>query len=176
MNQLALNNLQYKLGSFILILFIIVAIGCDEADNDKMINSGDVTPGPTTEPTTNMGMVVISEPDDDPTKWGTDKCKLNNATITGDTLTVNVSYSGGCETHEFTLVIPKAFSFESLPVQLPVSLVHNANGDRCKAYLTEDYQFDLSPIKTLFQEFYQGESDAVILLLEDYELTYKFTM
>ena len=34
-------------------------------------------------------------------------------------------------------------------------LAHNANGDACEAWLTEDYNFDLTPIKTMYQEGYR---------------------
>ena len=39
-----------------------------------------------------------------PEAFGTDTYVINAATIAGDTLHLNVSYGGGCETHEFTLV------------------------------------------------------------------------
>ena len=67
-----------------------------------------------------------------PDTWGTDAYTINAATLQDDTLTINVSYSGGCETHAFTLVAEERF-LESLPVQLRVSLAHNANGDTCEA-------------------------------------------
>ena len=35
--------------------------------------------------------------------WGTDAYTINAATLEGDTLRINVSYSGGCETHAFHL-------------------------------------------------------------------------
>ena len=49
---------------------------------------------------------------------GDDGYVLNAASVAGDTLTVSVSYGGGCETHAFTLVISASF-IESSPVQFP---------------------------------------------------------
>lgn len=72
---------------------------------------------------------------------GEDDYSLNSATITGDTLTVSVSYSGGCKAHQFTLVIAASF-IESLPVRLPAVLRHEANGDACEAFPTESYARD----------------------------------
>ena len=111
----------------------------------------------------NIGDVVFSST---PETWGTDRYTINAATLQGDTLTVNVSYSGGCETHEFTLVAEERF-LESFPVQLRVSLAHNANGDRCKAWITEAYHFDLTPLKEVYQKGYRTDTGAIVLRLKD---------
>ena len=111
-----------------------------------------------------------------PEKWGTDAYTINAATLEGDTLTVNVSYSGGCETHEFTLVAEERF-LESFPVQQRVSLAHNANGDVCDAWITEDYPFDLTPIKEVYQKSYQTDTGTIVLRLKDAppsDLAYEF--
>ena len=99
---------------------------------------------------------------------------MTAATITGDTLAVTVSYSGGCQDHQFTLVASASF-LESDPVQLEVALAHNANGDLCRAWLTEDYLFSLVPIQERFQSQYQ-DSGRIVLQLEDApdELLYEF--
>ena len=108
--------------------------------------------------------------------WGTDEYVINAATIEADTLHINVSYTGGCETHEFTLVAEPMF-LESFPVQLRVSLAHNANGDTCQDSLTEDHRFDLTPIKKAYQQGYQTEQGTIVLRLRGAPpsaLTYAF--
>lgn len=138
----------------------------DSISKDEVVPSDDIQ----------TGTVVITDTDGN---WGNDEYTLNNVTITGDTLKLNVSYTGGCKTHQFTLVTSGSF-LESSPVQLVISIAHNANDDPCEAYPTEDYHFDLNPIKTLYQEAYQQESGTIILLLEDAppntQLVYQFTM
>ncbi len=84
--------------------------------------------------------------------------------IENDTLSLTVSYGGGCEAHDFTLVTDGSF-MESDPVQLAVTLTHNANDDPCEAYLTDRYVFDLAPIKTRYQEAYGTDEGSVILHL-----------
>ena len=84
--------------------------------------------------------------------------------IENDTLTLTVSYSGGCETHDFTLVTDGSF-MESDPVQLVVTLTHDDNGDTCEAYPTDHYSFDLTSIKTLYQEAYGTDESSIILRL-----------
>ncbi len=118
------------------------------------------------------GTVVIGEADD---RFGNDDFELNSAVIVEDTLQISVSYSGGCEVHKFTLIVSEQF-LESSPVQLPVSLAHNAMGDTCEAYPTETYHFDLTPIKTMYQNAYRQDTGTIILNLKDstQELRYTF--
>ena len=125
------------------------------------------------------GRVVI---DDDAgrgrDRWGADPYELSAATIMGDTLTVTVSYGGGCETHRFTLVASNVF-LESYPVQLGASLAHDANGDLCRAWLTEVLAFDLTPIKRMYQDAYRQDAGTIILRLEhapEPSLVYEFML
>ena len=102
---------------------------------------------------------------------------LNSATITGDTLTVSVSYSGGCRAHVFTLVIAASF-VEASPVELPAVLRHNANGDRCEAFPTESYAFDLALVRTRYQAVLGPGAGSVALQLDgipEDALVYEFT-
>ena len=78
-----------------------------------------------------------------------------------------MSYGGGCESHDVTLVAyPSDILPESYPVQLDVVLAHDANGDACEAYLTDTYVFDLTPIKAWYQEAYRDDRGTIILLLQ----------
>lgn len=118
------------------------------------------------------GTVFIGKAND---KFGNDDFVLNSAAITEDTLKISVSYSGGCKEHKFTLIASEQF-LESFPVQLHVSLAHDAMGDACEAYPTEEYHFDLTPIKMMYQEAYRVDTGTIILRLKDYpqELNYTF--
>ena len=84
----------------------------------------------------------------------------------GSVVVLNVSYSGGCATHRFTLVASETF-MESFPVQLAVLLAHGANRDACEAWLTEDYRFDLRAIRDRYREAYGWGPGEVVLLLDD---------
>lgn len=145
-----------------------------DADTDVSTTNPDTTDTePGAEPAL-PGTVVFSATPDSTEEWGADDFELSAAAITGDTLTVTVSYSGGCQDHHFTLVASASF-LESLPVQLEVSLAHNANSDPCEAWLTEYHLFNLVPVKERFQDQYQ-DSGRIVLLLEDApdELLYEF--
>ncbi len=95
-----------------------------------------------------------------------DPFTLNNATVTDDVLTVSVSYGGGCRDHEFHLHKADRF-MESDPVQLGIAVIHDGNGDRCEAWITEQHSFDLSEIKAQWRDAYRRESGSVQLRLRD---------
>ncbi len=164
---------------YALSLFTLFAIGCQQL-NDQMKTGPDdgrsvIVDGVDPDEIVYTGTVFIGDAGD---KFGTDEYVLNSATITDDTLNVSVSYSGGCREHQFTLVASDTF-LESFPVQLHAFIAHNANGDPCEAYPTENYRFDLTPIKTMYQEAYRQEAGTIILQLKnapDGELVYEFTM
>ena len=102
---------------------------------------------------------------------------LNSAATAGDTLTASVSYSGGCRTHVFTLVVGASF-VESSPVRLPADLRHDANGDPCEAFPTESYAFDLTVVKTRYRDAYGPGRGQVALELANLPgdgLIYDFT-
>ena len=156
-------------------LFIILfAIGCDTMKTQVIQQAGE------NEDIGEIGTVVITSAEadssTDESSFGTDEYVINTVTIHNDTLRISVSYSGGCETHQFTLVAEERF-MESFPVQLRVSLAHNANGDTCEESITEDHVFDLTPIKEMYQKGYQTDTGTIILRLKDAppgELAYEF--
>ena len=121
-----------------------------------------------------VGRVVVEGTD---ATLGDDDYFLNSTTITGDTLTVSVSYSGGCKRHEFTLVIAASF-IESSPVRLLAVLRHEANGDACEAFPTESYAFDLALVRARYQRVYGPGAGRVALQVDGVpldDLVYEFT-
>ena len=167
------NVIVYTLSVFILVL------GCQHLDDQMQVGLDDAVSIAVDDVNPDeifyAGVVFIGDAAD---RFGTDEYVLNSATITGDTLDIRASYSGGCEDHQFTLVVSDTF-LESFPVQLHAAIAHNANGDTCEAYPTDNYRFDLTPIKTMYQEAYRQEAGTIILRLKDApdgELVYEFTM
>lgn len=155
----------------VLCLIVLIATGCgQESDDDG--EPVTTTPGDTMDPSPYRGVVVINDALAPLDQWGSDEYEIradgdHAPFIMNDTLTITVSYGGGCETHDVTLVaFPPDTLPESYPVPLDVSLAHDANRDSCLAYLTETYVFDLTPIKTWYQEAYPDDAGTIILLLE----------
>ena len=159
------STLPRILACFCVAVALLFAASCEQLQNGIGWNDDDdlgvsVTPDDYVAPDALTGDVVITDADGN---WGTDDYVLNAAAITGDRLALNVSHAGGCETHQFTLVTSGVFS-ESSPVQLAITVAHNANNDPCEAYLTSDYHFDLTAIKSLYQATYQSTGSLVLLL------------
>ena len=121
------------------------------------------------------GRVVVGEVAD-AGSWGADAYDFGTASIAGDTLTIEVSYGGGCRDHVFTLVVAPAF-MESDPVRVAAALAHEGNDDPCQAWLTQSYTFELDPIKTRYRNAYDAGSGTVVIDLRDYggdALRYEF--
>ena len=164
---------------FLFSLIILFAIGCknmsneilDGADTEPSVNdSVSVSPGDIPPDDTKLiGTVfILQDVPNAADKWADNAIDFNSpydfnsATIEGDTLTVSVAYGGGCETHEFALLAEPAF-MESFPVQLGISIVHNANLDFCERSVEEAYHFDLTPIKKKYQEAYKQDAGTIHL-------------
>lgn len=86
--------------------------------------------------------------------------------ITGDILTLSVSYSGGCGTHDFVSCWTGIFA-ESDPVQTDLEVVHFAD-DPCEAIEAEDVQLDLTPIRDAWNASFGPGSGTVVVHLADY--------
>lgn len=133
------------------ILVLLTPTGCGEMHTPAEPTPMSVARTDRTAPApSHAGRVVVAGAD---AGLGDDDYVLNSATITGDTLALSVSYSGGCRAHEFTLVIAASF-VESRPVRLPALLRHHANGDTCEAFPTESYTFDLALVRARYREVY----------------------
>ena len=75
---------------------------------------------------------------------GSDPFVLKSVKINSDSLTmsISVSYAGGCEEHQFSLIWPEAITMV-YPPNFSVILMHDANVDMCEAWLTETLVIDL---------------------------------
>ncbi len=141
-----LISVRMGVAAFAILVGLLAATGCRDS---------------TLDPTVTGGNVVVADGRD----RGDDPWVVNSAAIDGHRLTIDVSYTGGCRRHEFTLVISKSFR-ESDPVQLQAVLAHNANGDPCEAWLTESHVFDLTLIRTRYRQFYGPGPGRVVLRIE----------
>ena len=162
---------RQKISTFILCLLLLSAAACGQgADDDLDSTISSVTPADTDDHPPEEGSVVVNEDVDGATALReSDAYELETdgdhaPVIEDDTLTLTISYGGGCETHDFALVTDGRF-MESDPVQLAVILTHDANDDPCERYVTDSYTFDLASIKTLYQENYSTDEGPIILNL-----------
>jgi hypothetical protein len=93
----------------------------------------------------------------DTTRYGNDTFAANKVRVNGDTLFMDVEYSGGCKDHVFTARHNGNY-MKSMPPQLNVNIDHNANGDGCRELIRETIAFDLSGCRV-------GKTGTLILLI-----------
>lgn len=75
--------------------------------------------------------------------------RLIDANVVGDTLAIQISYSGGCRTHEFEL-LDTGIATKSIPPQHLLRLVHVLSDDPCEALVTKMLFYDLLPLKNKY--------------------------
>ena len=158
---------------------VAIAWGCSDRSAGRAVAVGPtaVTPAAPASQAVLVGAVVVAAAND-AARWGADEYELGDVRTAGDTLTLTLSYGGGCRTHAFTLVVSPPFR-EALPGasrrwELAASLAHEADADPCEAWLTEDYAFDLTPVRTLFRASSGQQEGTVVLLLAGEPVVYEF--
>ena len=98
----------------------------------------------------------------DSADWPTSPIDITNTLIVDDTLTFDVEYGGGCETHLFAFVVSGSF-MESEPVQTTALLSHDQNGDECLALIQDALKADLAPLREEYQRSYQTASGVIVI-------------
>lgn len=97
--------------------------------------------------------------------------KVLEASIEGDILKLKISYSGGCESHEFNAYFNGIF-MKSMPPKAGIFIEHINKGDMCKKLETQELTFDLKNMR-----YPDKEGDYTIMIgLTNYEgyLEYKY--
>ena len=94
--------------------------------------------------------------------------KIKSATITGDLLSLNVNYTGGCKEHSFELISNGLYA-KSLPPQITVYLKHQSNDDTCEKIIEKTITYDISKLQ------YPGQHTLLIKIITFKEKTaYKY--
>ncbi len=166
-------NMKMNTFGLFLCLLVLFTIGCQQIQNQMRVepNNGEQNEKQY------WGDVIIGDVDNLST------ANILSADtffyyISGDTLTLNLAGVSGCGYEGGMILVASESFLESYPVQLKVFFIHQFGP--CDAVLGNvDYHFDLTPIKTMYQEAYQQEAGTIILRLKDapnLELVYEFTM
>ncbi len=127
-------------------------INFDPIPQDEYLARIRVTRLPDNDPA--FEAVIIT--DQPPDSIELDDFMVDEVNVSGDTLILEVSMSGGCKHHSFELYMsPSAFA-ESNPVQAFLYLRHNSKGDLCSAWIWYVLKFDLRPVADLYYHQYGG--------------------
>lgn len=129
---------------------------------------GGTTPNPWPEP-----FADCRAADGDPYDIGGSGGAEDPVIVVGDELRVEVGYGGGCEDHAFQICWDGSF-MESEPVQARIDLLHDAKGDGCEAYVTDELSFDLNPLRLAWQSAYGGAGGEIVLRLGEHSANYRF--
>ena len=86
-----------------------------------------------------------------------DFVNINNLSITGDILEIDITYSG-CEKHDFTLYGNRAYQ-KSLPPKIGLALIHDAHGDKCRKQSTKKLYFNIKDIR------YPGKKEDYVVVV-----------
>jgi len=97
-----------------------------------------------------------------------DPVMVKNAWVTGGLLNFDVSYSGGCERHDFAVCLRTVG--KATPPFVRLELVHDSHEDSCEALSSDHFSFSLELLQTDITErnsMWNGElnvaSDTVTL-------------
>lgn len=110
------------------------------------------------------GNVILVRDLRDP-QWPSDPLTIGDVAVEGDTIRLDVSFSGGCTEHQLQLIADVVWA-ESYPVQVGARLAHEDNDDACDGIITGSLSFDLSPLKRAYQASYQSRTGKIALRLQ----------
>ncbi|QSQ13950.1 hypothetical protein [Myxococcus landrumensis] len=96
-----------------------------------------------------------------------DPISIESGRVEGSTLVLNVSHGGGCAEHSYALAWDGTFQTNAAaePVANLV-VIHNANGDRCKAIKFAEPRFDLSSLTRALADKSGKGSGSVELVVQ----------
>ena len=97
-----------------------------------------------------------------------DPVEIFSAEINGNTLFLEVSYTGGCGLHEFELIGDPAI-MKSNPPKRSVVLTHNANNDSCESLVNQKIEVDITELAVT-----ETSGSEIILLLAGHDSPLKY--
>lgn len=132
----------------------------DNGGNPPPPDNGGQPPGPGTRE--DPIVLTASCPSDVPG----DAYQLTSAELDGKIMKLELQYGGGCRTHRFVACWPENRFAESYPVQTWIALYHDADGDNCKALITDTRYVDVSAILDAYKQAY-GSSGPIVMHIRD---------
>ncbi len=98
-----------------------------------------------------------------------DPIEITAVRIKGNTMFIDLNYSGGCEDHTFEVIGSEMIS-KSLPPIRSVQLIHSAKGDQCKKLVEETLIVDISKLA-----YKQENGSKIFLLVNDLKNRIEYT-
>lgn len=128
-----------------------------------------------TNSTNSIPRIIVFENESQMKKMNMGAVTLTKASIVNNTLSIVVSYSGGCEKHEFSLGAIFVFPNTNCNPVANLALGHENNNDTCKKMIRERLEFNLSPLKEKCQRVIGAKADSMILHLMNTTITVRYS-
>lgn len=163
LKPLVMKNLFYIAGLCTMVIFGS-SFGC--SNKNKIMEETPVTDSTQKSKVNSSGVIKqegYSLPEDNAS------FTVESHVLKGDMLTLTVSFSGGCENHDFTGYFNGMF-LKSMPPKANLLIHHNNNGDACRSVVTEKITFDLTNMR-------YGTKGPLIVQIPGYEkgpIEYKY--
>lgn len=97
-----------------------------------------------------------------------DPIDIDSLWLDGNTLFLNVSYTGGCALHKFEFVGDLAI-MKSLPPQRNVKLIHYNGADSCESIVKQTLEIDITDLAIT-----EATGSEIVLLLNKHRINYIF--
>ncbi len=119
----------------LLFLFINCAVNKNSIENEKKM----------TEKIEKHKSMLLENAQLDTFPIQSDSIEILAVQINNNLMEIEVAYSGGCQSHLFSLKGSPNIS-KSLPPIRRIKLVHNSNGDQCKKYIIQKLEIDITEL------------------------------
>ena len=135
---------------------VLFSFGCKTAKNNTNQSSGNSK----LKVIATLGTINVAS----------DPIGISAIRVEGNTMFIDMNYSGGCEEHTFAVVGSEMIS-KSLPPILSVQLIHTANGDQCKKIIEETLKVDISKLA-----YKQEVGSTIYLIVNDMKMKIEYTV
>lgn len=102
-----------------------------------------------------------------------DSLVINGVSIDGDTMTVDVAYSGCGPGHPLGGCWDGVF-LESFPVQVNIDVAHDDLMEACDAFPSDSFELDLTPLRESYQAGYE-ETGTIMINLDGWDEDIEFS-
>jgi hypothetical protein len=159
---LANNKLKNKMKSAGLILLSLMMLNFSAC---KLCKNKDKEVADKSTPQTTIQKIIVD--DNFTTPANNVSSDIIKTSIEGNILTIEVSYSGGCEEHDFKLYFNGMYK-KSLPPKADFVLVHDNKGDACRSIVEKKLKFDISASQ------YVGSKEMMVTVNGFQEMSYTY--
>lgn len=130
--------------TFLLTLLFFALISCKQSKKAVSVNENITTDEMNSSAKDSIKFIRTDNSFTPPAE--NDPFNIVSVNLSGDILEIEVSYSGGCEQHNFDLVFNGAYK-KSLPAKADLYLLHDNNNDQCRSIVEKKLFFNILSLR-----------------------------